>query len=198
MSRFSFFYHLFSNSSYRFSSSFDSEVATRDLDRSWNFLRAGSCPTLMSFIAQKPSDYITIERYLHNRKANLSRMPWLMSSIWRSLQVCKISSCIGCFSQSVSPRPLSKNASSFSMHPIVGLKYNHDFQRDRLVDCCSLCHGTWPSSDGVVSKYHTCTICGTTCVKKVVRSNVHENFPYGKRLRVDQPHCDLTIFMILK
>lgn len=43
-------------------------------------------------------------------------------------------------------------------------RYSHDFQRDRSSHHCSLCHGTWPSSDGVVSKYHVCSLCGTSSV----------------------------------
>jgi hypothetical protein len=38
--------------------------------------------------------------------------------------------------------------------------HGHDFQRDRASHNCSLCMETWPSSDGVVSKYYVCSLCG--------------------------------------
>ena len=51
-------------------------------------------------------------------------------------------------------------------------RYSHDFQRDRSSHHCSLCHGTWPSSDGVVSKYHVCSLCGTSTVHKCVALHI--------------------------
>jgi hypothetical protein len=36
----------------------------------------------------------------------------------------------------------------------------HDFQRDRTVHYCKMCHNLWPSSEGVISKYHQCMSCG--------------------------------------
>ena len=38
--------------------------------------------------------------------------------------------------------------------------YGHDFQRDRNSHYCYVCHGTWPSNDGVITKYHVCGSCG--------------------------------------
>jgi hypothetical protein len=43
-------------------------------------------------------------------------------------------------------------------------RYRHDFQRDRSSHYCSLCHGTWPSSGGVISKYHLCKLCGMSTI----------------------------------
>ena len=53
------------------------------------------------------------------------------------------------------------NHTLVSHHRIVGMK-GHDFLRDRGAHECSLCYETWPSNEEVVSKFHVCTLCGTS------------------------------------
>ena len=36
---------------------------------------------------------------------------------------------------------------------------SHDFCRDRSTKSCMICSDLWPSGDGVISKFNTCTRC---------------------------------------
>ena len=35
----------------------------------------------------------------------------------------------------------------------------HDFRRDRACKSCSVCHDLWPSGEGVVAKFNSCSQC---------------------------------------
>jgi len=37
--------------------------------------------------------------------------------------------------------------------------FEHDFRRDRACKSCSICHDLWPSGEGVVAKFNTCSRC---------------------------------------
>ena len=69
--------------------------------------------------------------------------------------------CCSCwyFQHHISPIHVRRH-SLYHLHCSVASKYKHNFQRDRAVKLCSLCHEMWPSSDGVISKYHVCSLCG--------------------------------------